>query len=100
MSSIDKSLVVEIFRKIDNSSICYIGKSSSDFDAIITSNIGIYLNSPKNQNTIFSHFCADIPGISSIKDIICEGKAIYENIIFLKIGSIFSIMIIISFILC
>ena len=100
MSSIDKSLSVEFFREINNSSICYIGKSSSDCDAIITANVGIFLDKPKNQNTILCHFCADKPGIYSLKHIICEGKAIYENIIFLKIASIFSTMVINSFILC
>ena len=100
MSSIDKSLSVEFFREINNDSICYIGKSSSDCDAIITANVGIFLDKPKNRNTILCHFCADKLGISTLKNIICEGKAIYENIIFLKIASIFSTMVINSFILC
>ena len=100
MSSIDKSLSVEYFRENNNNCVCYIGKTNSDCDAIMTSNIGIYLEKPKNINTILCHFYSDKPGISSIKYIILEGKAIYENIIFLKIASIFCTMIINSFILC
>ena len=100
MTSVDKSLSVEFFREFENSCICYIGKSQSDSDAILTSNIGINLDQPKNQNTILSHFYSNNSGFSFIKNIILEGKAIHENIIFLKMASIFCTMVINSYILC
>ena len=100
MSSIDKSLSVEFFREFKDNCVCYIGRSQSDSDAIITSNIGINLDSPKNLNTILCHFYTDKSDILCLKKIILEGKAIYENILFLKIASIFCTMIINSYILC
>ena len=100
MSSIDKSLSVEFFKENNDGRICYIGETKSDSDPIITSNIGINFKEPKNQNTIFSHFYTDKASILCIKNIILEGKSIHENIIFLKISSIFCTMVINSYILC
>ena len=100
MSSENKSYVTRFYQQYENSCICYIGSSTSDSNSIITSNIGICLEIPKNQNTILCHFYTDILNFSNLKNIIFEGKAIHENIIFLKIASIFCTMIINSYILC
>lgn len=100
MSSINKSFLVEFYREYKKSCICYLGKSESDSDAILTANIGICLEEPKNQNTILSHFYISQPDILCIKNLILEGRAIHENIIFLKLASIFCTMVIVSYIIC
>ena len=100
MSSIDKSLAVDFFGEFENKCVCYIGKTKSDSDAIIASSIGIDFEVPRNQNTILSHFYLKEISILFIKNLILQGKSIYENVIFLKISSIFCTMIIISYILC
>ena len=100
MSSIDKSLAVDFFGEFENKCVCYIGKTNSDSDAILSSSIGIDFEVPKNQNTILSHFFMEEIDILCIKNLILQGKSINENVIFLKISSIFCTMIIISFILC
>ena len=99
MSSIDKSLSVNFFREFKNSCICFIGNSDSDYYSIMSSNVGIKLDILKNTNSASCHFYSN-ESILCIKNIILEGKAIQENIIFLKIASIFCTMIINSFILC
>ena len=100
MSSVNKSTLVEFLQQFENNCICYIGKSESDSDAIITSNIGINLEQPKNMNTILCHFYTNKSDILCIKDIILEGRAIHENILILKLVSIFCTFIINSYILC
>ena len=100
MSAIDKSLSVDFFREYKNNCICFIGKSDNDYDAMISSNIGLYLDTPKYNNSNLCHFYSNESNIISIKNIILEGKAIQENIVFLKIASIFCTMVINSFILC
>ena len=100
MSSIDKSLAVEFFGEYENNCVCYLGKTKSDSDAIISSSIGISFEVPRNQNTILSHFYTKETDILCIKKLILQGKSIHENVIFLKISSIFCTMVIISYILC
>ena len=56
MSSLDKSLVIDFYREFKGSSICNIGECQNDYDAIMTSNVGICLKPPKNINTLMAHF--------------------------------------------
>ena len=100
MSSLDKSLVVEFFDEYENNCVCYIGKTQSDSDAIMSSGIGISFEAPRNQNTILSHFYVKEANISCIKNLILQGKSINENIKFAKISIVFCTMIVISYILC
>ena len=100
MSSIDKSLAIDFYREYPDNCVCTIGKDSNDFDAIMTSNVGINLNAPKNENTILCHFYSADSNILSIKKIIREGRAITENILLLKITSIFYTLILNSYIVC
>ena len=100
MSSIDKSLAIDFYREYRNSCICTIGKYPNDFDAMMTSNVGINLNPPKNENTILCHFYSFDSTILSIKKIIREGRTISENILLLKITSFFYSLILNSYILC
>ena len=100
MSSLDKSLAIDFFRESPKNRICYIGECQSDYDAIMTSNIGISLKPPKNLNTIFCHFYSEDSNILSIKKIIREGRAITENIMLLRMSSVFFTIIINSYVMC
>jgi magnesium-transporting ATPase (P-type) len=100
MSSIDKSLVIDFYREYPDSCICNIGECLSDIDAILSSNVGINLISPSNENTMLCHFYTEDGSILSIKKIIREGAAIKENIMLLKISSIFYTFMINSYIIC
>ena len=99
MSSIDKGIAVDFYRKYQNSFICIIGECQSDFEPIMASNVGINIREPNNFNTILCHFYASNADIICIKKIIMEGKNIDENISLLKVSSFFCIMIINSYIL-
>jgi len=83
MSSLDKSLAIDFFRESPKNRICYIGECQSDYDAIMTSNIGISLKPPKNLNTIFCHFYSED-----------------SNILSLKMSSVFFTTIINSYVMC
>ena len=100
MSSLDKSLAIDFYRDYPNSCICTLGKYQNDYDAIITSNIGINLSPPKNENTILCHFYSADSNILSIKKIIREGRAINENILLLKITGTFYTLMLNSYIVC
>ena len=100
MSSLDKSLAIDFYREFPNSCVCTIGKYQNDYDAIMTSNVGINLSPPKNENTILCHFYSRDSNILSIKKIIREGRTINENILLLKITSFFYTLILNSYILC
>ena len=100
MSSVDKSLLVDYYREYPNSCVCTIGKYPNDFDAMMTSNVGISLYPPKNMNTILSHFYSADSTILAIKKIIREGRTISENILLLKITGFFYTLILNSYILC
>ena len=100
MSSLDKSLAIDYYREYPNSCICTIGKYPNDFDAMMTSNVGINFNAPKNENTILCHFYSKDSSILSIKKIIREGRTISENILLLKITCFFYTLILNSYILC
>ena len=99
MSSIDKSISIDFYRKYKNSYICKIGECQSDFDPIMASNVGINLREPKNSNTILCHFYTKDADIICIKKIIMEGRIVDENISLLRIASYFCTMIINSYIL-
>ena len=100
MSSLDKSIIIDFYREYPDSCICTIGECPSDLDAIMSSNIGINLKAPNNRNTILSHFYSANSDILSIKKIIREGRAVKENIILLKLSSIFYTAIMNSYIIC
>ena len=100
MSSLDKSLVIDFYREYPDSCVCTIGKYPNDFDAIMTSNIGINLNPPTNENTILCHFYSNDSNILSLKKLIKEGRTVNENILLLKITCFFYTLILNSYILC
>ena len=100
MSAIDKSLLVDFFREYKDDYVCKIGNCQNDIDSIISSNLGIYLREPKNQNTILSHFYSSNSDILCIKSIIMEGRVFTENILLLEMSSFFCTLSINSYILC
>ena len=100
MSSIDKSLLVDYFREIPTNTVCVIGQCDSDIDSILSSDIGISLQKPKNMNTILSHFYSDNKNISCIKDIIITGKVFLENNVLLESMSFVCSMLLNGYILC
>ena len=100
MSSIDKSLLVDFFREYKDDYVCKIGNCQNDIDSIISSNLGIYLREPKNQNTILCHFYSSNSDILCIKSIIMEGRVYTENIQLLEMSSFFCTLSINSYILC
>ena len=99
MSSIDKSISIDLYKDYPNSYICKIGECQSDFDPIMSSNVGINLREPKNINTLLCHFYTSDSNIICIKRIIMEGRNIDENISLLKVSSYFCTMIINSYII-
>ena len=100
MTSIDKSLAIDYYMEYPDSCICKIGECQNDYDAIMTSDVGISLQPPKNRNTLLSHFLSLESDILSIKKIIREGRAIKENIMLLRISCVFYTLIINSYIIC
>ena len=98
MSSIDKSLLIDFYKENPNNYICTIGKCESDIDSIISSDIGINLENPNNQNTILCHFYSSQNDIICIKNIILKGRVIYENTILLELVSFLCTLILNSYI--
>ena len=99
MSSIDKSILIDFYKDYPNSYICKIGECQSDFDQIMSSNVGINLREPKNINTLLCHFYTADSNIICIKKIITEGRNVDENISLLRVSSYFCTMIINSYII-
>ena len=87
MNSKDKSLIIDIFRKMPNKITCMIGDGQNDLDAIMTAHVGINLNKPVNNNTVLSHFYPTDGSLFCIAKIIRYGRVIYENIYLLGISS-------------
>ena len=100
MTSISKSHVIDYYREYKNECICTIGECQSDIDPIMTSNIGINLQAPKNLNTILCHYYSPLANLLCIKKIIREGRAIKENYILMGVSCSVYTLIINSYILC
>ena len=100
MSSIDKSVIVDYYRESPNNLVCVIGQCDSDVDSILTSDVGINLKSPKNLNTILSHYYSSKNDIICIKDVIMNGRVFFENNILLESISFVSSMVLVGYILC
>ena len=100
MSAIDKSLLIDFFREYSNDYICKIGNCQNDFDSLLSSNVGISLKEPKNQNNLLCHFYVTNSDILSIKNIILEGRVFNENMLLLEMASFFCTLSINSYILC
>ena len=100
MSSLSKSKVIDYYREFPNNCICPIGECQSDIDPILTSNIGINLQAPRNINTILSHFYSPEANLLIIKKILRSGRAIQENHLLMTISCCLYTLIINSYIIC
>jgi len=100
MSSLSKSKVIDYYREFPNKYICTIGECQSDIDPILTSNIGINLQAPRNINTILSHFYSPEANLLIIKKILRNCRAIQENHLLMTISCILYTLIINSYIIC
>ena len=96
MHSKDKSLLIDIFRKMPNKITCMIGDGQNDLDAMMTSHVGINLNKPANKNTVLCHFHPTDGSLYSISKIIRYGRVIYENIYLLGVSSFLCALNIVS----
>ena len=100
MNSLSKSKVIDYYREYPNNCICTIGESQSDIDSIISSNIGINLQAPKNFNTILSHFYSPDADLLIIDKIIRKGRSIKENSLLMNISCSLYTLILNSYIIC
>ena len=100
MSSLDKRFLIDYLGENINNVICTIGQCDNDVDSIISSDIGINIRNPNNQNTILCHFFSSQKDIICLKEIIQMGKLFYENINILEYISFVYTIIINSFIFC
>ena len=99
MASLTKSKVIDYYREYPDNCIWTIGECQSDIDSIITSNIGINLQAPKNYNTILSHFYSPEENLLSINKIIKAGRSLKENILLMKISCCIYTLMLNSYIL-
>ena len=79
MSSYHKSLLIKINKEIFNKKICMIGDGVNDIDAIMSSDVGIYIGQQKNLNTLLSHYFIGDNSLMNIETIIKNGRGCYEN---------------------
>ena len=79
MSSYHKSLLIKINKEIFNKKICMIGDGVNDIDAIMSSDVGIYIGQQKNLNTLLSHYFIGDNSLMNIETIIKNGRGYYEN---------------------
>ena len=96
MSSVDKSRLIDYFRESENNIVLTIGGCDSDLDSIISSNVGISLKNPPNQNMILCHFYFAKKDIINLKNLVVIGRLLYENSILLEIVS-FSCAVAVNF---
>ena len=83
MTSYEKSLLIKINKELFNKKICMVGDGVNDIDAIISSNVGIYIGQQKNINTLLSHYFIDDNSLMNIETIIKNGRGYNENDILL-----------------
>ena len=88
MHSKDKSLLVDIYRKMPNKITCMVGDGQNDYDAMMSAHVGINLNKPANKNTVLCHFHPTDGSLFCIAKIIRYGRVIYENIYLLGVSSL------------
>jgi magnesium-transporting ATPase (P-type) len=79
MSSFEKALLIKINREIFNKKICMVGDGFNDIDAIMSSDVGIFIGQQRNLNTLLSHYFIDENGLMNIERIIKNGRGYCEN---------------------
>ena len=104
MSPEEKAILIKLYRKYLNKSVCLIGASSGDMESISLSNVGIMVGPPINFNTLFCHYYLCDKNLLQIEKIIKNGRSFYENFsLLVGVSSLFTLLsltlIIISYIL-
>ena len=91
MSSYEKSLLIKINRELFNKRVCMVGDGVNDIDAILSSNVGIFIGEAKNLNTLLSHYIINEKNLIDIITIIKNGRGYYENdSLLLPVNAVFS----------
>ena len=104
MNPEEKAILIKLYRKYFNKSVCLIGNSSGDMESISLSNVGIMVGPPINFNTLFCHYYLCDKNLLQIEKIIKNGRSFYENFsLLVGVSSLFTLLsltlIIISYIL-
>ena len=79
MSSSDKTLLIKINKELFNKKICTVGDGYNDTEAILSSNVGIFIGKRNNINTLLSHYFIEDNNLMNIETIIKNGRGYYEN---------------------
>ena len=93
MSPEEKAILIKLYRKYLNKSVCFIGNSSGDMESISLSNVGIMVGPPVNFNTLFCHYYLCDKNLLQIEKIIKNGRSFYENFTLLVgVSSLFTLL--------
>ena len=93
MSPEEKAILIKLYRKYLNKSVCLIGNSSGDMESISLSNVGIMVRPPINFNTLFCHYYICDKNLLQIEKIIKNGRSFYENFTLLVgVSSLFTLL--------
>ena len=79
MSSNEKALLIKINKEIFNKKVCMVGDGHNDIEAILNSNVGIFIGKRININTLLSHYLIENNSLMNIETIIKNGRGYYEN---------------------
>ena len=87
MSSLQKKCLIDFYKTIPNKTICMVGDSPNDLNAIMSSHIGIKVNLTPSltSSTYLNYLChfTTSSSISCVEKIIKNGRAAYENTLLL-----------------
>ena len=93
MSPEEKAILIKLYRKYLNKSVCLIGASSGDMESISLSNVGIMVGPPINFNTLFCHYYLCDKNLLQIEKIIKNGRSFFENYsLLVGVSSLFTLL--------
>jgi magnesium-transporting ATPase (P-type) len=92
MSPFEKSLLVKINRELFNKKVCMVGDGTNDIEAIMSSNVGIFIGEQINLNMLLSHYIIKENNLMDIVTIIKNGRGYYENdTLLLPVNAVFTV---------
>ena len=93
MSPFEKSLLVKINRELFNKKVCMVGDGTNDIEAIMSSNVGIFVGEQINLNMLLSHYIIKDNDLMDIITIIKNGRGYYENdTLLLPVNVVFTVI--------